>query len=787
MTVLSRSLAFTALLMCAAAAPEAAAQAAPAAERPLEGDAYQLADQAYKQYDAGHYETAQVMAENAIRLRPDVARLRLLLVYALEKQGKRQEAMRAADAAIADGLGTPELRQAKANLQRPTATAATPAATPGTIPAATPAPAAGQTATAAQPAAQPPAQTRKPAPQTAYQRAYPVATRAYADYARQDYAAAAAGAERAFRAVPKQGEWALLWVESLGAQQRYEAASAAVDQALALGAPNKAALQARRQAFQRQLTASQAPATPAPGSVAATGAYAAYDKGAYQEAIVLARQAVAEAPDNASYAHLLTTTLAAGTTAQAAEAETRLTDELARQPDSAELLAQRGYARQRLGQPAGAVSDFEAARATGKAPPRLILDQAYAQSAMGDNRAATDSLKQAIDMDDAGQLGLTPLERYNTRRGVADLSREWGASFSASYRGARPANSSMGGAAINTPGDVVFSTAEIFWRPPQLNNRWGMLEAYARSSNTLYDGDSTYESRRNVDPCTGESTPDNRSADERLRNSSSASGIPSTIGALGVRYLLADTGLTFGIERRQFLGSATRQGYAYPESSAVQCAAQQAFHSAYPNLQDQSAVARYKLNGDAGGWMTYLTYGYYQGRELRVDVPSWLTIEGYAQGGYLWDDNSARYTAYSVDSKGQRQQDLGSAPGRLKRDQAFLSGELRVGRSFRATSISDKLVLFPYAVVGADWLWQKSVASLDGLPGYGSQSVVLSDHGTSWSLGVGPGFNVRYWFREDHYNAPRSYLDFGVQYRTSIGGGESDRAKGWFMNMTLSY
>ncbi|WP_446697865.1 NfrA family protein, partial [Achromobacter insolitus] len=435
----------------------------------------------------------------------------------------------------------------------------------------------------------------------------------------------------------------------------------------------------------------------------------------------------------------------------------------------------------------GAASDFAAARATGQAPPRLILDQAYAQSAMGDNRAATDSLRQAIDMDDAGQLGLTPLERYNTRSAVGALSREWGGSFSASYRGARPASSSLGGAAINTPGDVIFSTAEIFWRPPQLNNRWGMLEAYARSSNTLYDSGSTYESRRNVDPCTGESTPDERSNEERFRNNSTASGIPSTIGALGLRYLLADTGVTFGIERRFFLGSATRQGYAYPESSAVQCAAQQAFHNAYPNLQDQSAVARYKLNGNAGGWMSYVTYGYYQGRELRVDVPSWLTIEGYAQAGYAWDDNSARYTAYSVDSKGQRQQELGSSSGRLKRDQAFLSGELRVGRSFRATSISDKLVLFPYAVIGADWLWQKSVAKLDDLAGYGSQSVVLSDHDSSWSLGVGPGFNVRYWFREDHYNAPRSYLDFGVQYRASLGGGESDRAKGWFMNMTLSY
>lgn len=778
MTVISRSLAFSALLLCAAAAPEAAGQAAAAAERPLEGDAYQLADQAYKQYDAGHYETAQIMAENAIRLRPDVARLRLLLVYTLEKQGKRQEAVRAADAAIASGLDTAELRQAKANLQRPTAVAAPATPPPAQTPTQTPT----QTS-----AAQTPATPRKPAPQTPYQRAYPVAARAYADYARQDYAAAAAGAERAFRAVPRQGEWALLWVESLGAQQRYLDASQAVDTALALGAPNKAALQARQQAFDRQLAANQAPAAPAPGSAAAAGAYAAYDKGAYQEAIVLARQAVAEAPDNESYAQLLTTTLAAGTAEQVAEAQARLSDAIARQPDSAQLLAQRGYARQRLGQPAGAASDFAAARATGQAPPRLILDQAYAQSAMGDNRAATDSLKQAIDMDDAGQLGLTPLERYNTRSAVGALSREWGGSFSASYRGARPASSSLGGAAINTPGDVIFSTAEIFWRPPQLNNRWGMLEAYARSSNTLYDSGSTYESRRNVDPCTGESTPDERSNEERFRNNSTASGIPSTIGALGLRYLLADTGVTFGIERRFFLGSATRQGYAYPESSAVQCAAQQAFHNAYPNLQDQSAVARYKLNGNAGGWMSYVTYGYYQGRELRVDVPSWLTIEGYAQAGYAWDDNSARYTAYSVDSKGQRQQELGSSSGRLKRDQAFLSGELRVGRSFRATSISDKLVLFPYAVIGADWLWQKSVAKLDDLAGYGSQSVVLSDHDSSWSLGVGPGFNVRYWFREDHYNAPRSYLDFGVQYRASLGGGASDRAKGWFMNMTLSY
>jgi hypothetical protein len=51
-------------------------------------------------------------------------------------------------------------------------------------------------------------------------------------------------------------------------------------------------------------------------------------------------------------------------------------------------------------------------------------------------------------------------------------------------------------------------------------------------------------------------------------------------------------------------------------------------------------------------------------------------------------------------------------------------------------------------------------------------------------MAAGPGIALRYYFREDHYHTPRSYLDWTAQYRFAIGGGASDRAEGLFMNLT---
>jgi len=912
-----RSLVLSAALACAwSAMPAGAQQPASKAEAPLEGAAWQFADEGYKNYDAGNYALAQQQAESAIVLRPDVERLRLLLIYSLQKQGKLQEADKAAADSIASGLDTPALRQARANL-RPAA-------------------------------AQPRASAPAPGPSSAYQRGFPIATRAYADYNRADYPAAERGAERAFRIDPKQGAWAMLWLDALEAQGKYAEAEAAAGKAAALGAPNKNDLAARQQTLKRRMAVKPAeegyqalianrpgdavplarqavalapdspshrlllitalmldnqlaaaeeaatdamkqddentvallmrgylrqrqgktdladadfdaalkqdwlddeqrrnvrliaadaalaagenaralalveplgakdeaatqrvkragarPAIPAtltlanypapvqdcrdtpygtscellPSDAAGSGgpaalAYAAYAREDYQEAISQSRKAVEQDPANKEYQRLLTTTLAAGNAAQLAEANTRMDEALAAQPDDPTLLMQRGYLHQRMRQPKLALQDFQAARATGKAPPTVILDEGYALAATGDKRGSVERLKEAIDENDAGKLELTPQQRFDTRNAIGGLSREWGGYFSAGYRGARPASSGLGGAAITVPGDAVFSTAEIFWRPSDfLNSSTRTFELYGRLSNTLYDKGSRTASQTVSNPCQATGDTESSTIDIAESSNPGISGIPTTIGSLGMRFTPStEVGLTFGLERQFNLGSATRRGTFSPKPRELRCA---------PALSNKTA--HYQTDAGSGGWLAYVTYGLYEGTTLRIDRPDWFTMEGYVQAGYSWQDMPAKFwlrdnTTGVNDEK---------SSGRLKRDQAFGAGELRVGRSYRMDAMSERLVFFPYAVVAADWLWNKN--RVTGLDIDGAESFRLLGDTKSWSMGAGPGFNLRYWFREGHYTAPMSYLDLTTQYRFNIGGGQADRAKGLFINLTLSY
>ena len=523
----------------------------------------------------------------------------------------------------------------------------------------------------------------------------------------------------------------------------------------------------------------------------ATEAYAAYGRQDYQEAIKQSRLAVEQDPNNADYQRLLTTALASGTAAQTAEAEQRLSRQLAVTPNDADLLIQRGYVRQMSRQPALALQDFRAAQATGKAPPTVILNQAYAQAALGDSPGAVKQLKKAIDMADAHQLELDDEQRYNTRGAIAGLDREWGATVSLGFRGAQPTTNTTG-AGLSTAGDSVFSTSELYWRPTQFNDQNGILEVYGRLTNTLYDEDSKFRSDGFVDPCSGAS---NSIDGIDTNSSSSVTGFPSTIGSLGVRYMLANTGLTFGLERRFFLGSATRQGNAYPADSNDQCDIQNAVNSDKARINGvRGMMTRYQLDSDAGGWLSYITYGFYKGTELRRNENSWFTMDGYAQLGYAWEDNDATFKAYDTDADGNRSRELAKTDGQLKRKQLFASSEVRVGRSYLFDALGPNVVVFPHIVGAVDWIWQKDQAT--GLNFGNNENIDLSgvssnwnltNDSTSWSMGVGPGIAVRYWFREDHYNAPRSSLNWSMQYRYPIGGGATERAKGLFMNLTFSY
>lgn len=912
---------------------------------PLSGNAYRIAEQAFGAYDRGDFQQAYRTATEAVRLRPDVARLRLLQIYAAQKLGRTDEARALARRALADGITDPALPGLAAAAPRAGAAAGTNVR--------------GATA------------PRPTAAELAYQRAFPLAAQAYEAFNSDRMEEAASKAEQAFRQQPQQGAWAILWVASLEAGGKLDEAQQAAATALSLGAPNRTDILAAQLRIKREQAVAPAQAgyqalialrpqdavaparqavelAPESGSHrlllmtalllsnqlpeavdaasaaiaqddedtnalvmrgylqqrlgrsaqanadfdrvlaqdwldgqqqrnvrllavdaalaagdreraerllaplrtdpladedadtrraiadavalrtrsmrsarpglaltdatypapiqqcretpygtqceltptdlqgeggAAQRAYAAYGRQDYQQAIEEARKAVQAAQDSAPLQSLLTTSLAAGDRSQQAEARQRLDTALATTPQDAGLLMQRGYLNQRAGDPRSALGDFQAAEATGKAPPTVVLDQAYSNAALGQHPQAVTLLRGAIDSADAGTLPLDAAQRYNTRSSIANYSREWGMTLSAGYRGARQAATNLGGAAISTPGDSVFGTLEAFWRPQKSNNQHGTLELYARLANTLYDEGGTFESLQAVDPCTGIPSEDARTRAERLSRSRSIAGWPSTIGAFGARYTFGQTGLSAGIERRQFLGTATRNGGVYPDSAAIQCRIQ--IESSQP-LQITTA-ARYRLQNNAGGWMSYLTYGFYKGTGVRTDVNQWWTLSGYAQAGFTWDDNRAHFTVDQINGLGDTVARLTDSDGRLRRQQWFGAAELRAGRSYRFGAEQTRWVLSPYLVIGADWIDQRSRVRGIEYPLIGAQSFDLSDTDRSWSLGAGPGVGVRYWFREDHYNAARSYLDLAVQYRFALGGGDTQRAKGLFATATLYY
>lgn len=924
MTYLVRPLLLGAVLACGAGFASSFALSSYAAEppshktaveAPLQGEAWRVANQAYASYRAERFAQAAAQAESAVRLRPDVLRLRMLLIFSLQKAGKLDAAQAAADEAIKAGFDSPALREAKANLR----------------------PAPGGTGNPAS---------------AAWRKGFPIATQAYTDFNAKEYAASAQHAEAALRIDPTQGAWAMLWLDALEAQGKYFDAAEAADTALSLGAPNRHDLIARRQTLKRrmaiipaqkgyqaliandphaaipfareavslapdidshrlllmtslmldnQLGAAEDAATDAlaqddgntvalvmraylrerqgktaqadadfdaalkqdwlddgqrknirliaadaalaagdskrvaalvapldrndkaverrlraakeahrpasltlasypapvqdchdtpygtscellPSDAAGAGgasaqAFAAYARGEYADAIAKARKAAADDPKDPALQRLLTTALSAGNAAQMKEAEQRLNDALARSPNDASLLMQRGYLYQRENEPAKAVADFRAARATGDAPPTSMLDEGYALANAGDKRGAVDTLKHAIDMNDAGKLALTPEQRFDTRSSIGGLSREWGATVSAGYRGARPAGAGLGGAAVTVPGDAVFGSAEVFWRPSMLlNSTTRVFEVYGRLTQTLANGAGETPAQTVLDPCTNTPVNVNESVNNGL------SGIPTTTGSLGIRFTPSTQyGLTFGLERQFNLGSATRSGTVTPASNSMRCRLS-GRDPANPNgpALGNPRTANYLARAGNGGWLSYMTYGYYQGTTLRLDKPSWLTIEGYMQAGYSWQDMPSQFWFTDQTTGAQ----TARTSGRYKRDQLFAAYELRVGRSFRADFASERLVVFPYGVVGGDFLKENDRVEA---PALGSGSTPLLGNGSDWSMGAGVGLNLRYWFREDHYDAPRSYIDWATQYRFNVGGGQKDRSKGLFMTVTLSY
>ncbi|MFN3569426.1 MAG: NfrA family protein [Polaromonas sp.] len=476
------------LLALAAMAPGVHAQPA----LPLTGPAWVLADEAYKAFARGDYAMAREKASEALRLRPDAAQL--------------QELMRSIDGAQGAPVAGTQAPARRVGARRAPVPAARSAAPTALLLVA-------------------------PAPDPAFQ----AAADGYKAYDRADYAAAVASAQQAVRLAPLNRDYRLLLVNALLADGRLPEA----DQALTAGmteAGDDGRLAAQQPPLRRRMQDAQAQAL-------GQAAYSDFERMDFAGAAAKAGQALQLAPGNRDYQALLVSSLYRN--GQYPEAEQQAGVAIARAPDASlymqrGLIRQRmgrqaaaredfeaalrmdklaaateigllleldrkaearqrfeqaradgslaglsgtelAYLAVRVGDDGQALEAFNRADASGGLANTAWRDAAFAAVRTGQDAQAIGYFKRAIDDTEAGKLALTPQQLFETRRAVAEVSREFGVIASLSYRG----GVSGLGLPPGTATDSLQAGAEAYWRP------WGFrngryTEVFARGFQTLY-------------------------------------------------------------------------------------------------------------------------------------------------------------------------------------------------------------------------------------------------------------------------------------------------------------
>ncbi|WP_254073810.1 bacteriophage N4 adsorption protein A [Burkholderia sp. S171] len=401
-----------------------------------------------------------------------------------------------------------------------------------------------------------------------------------------------------------------------------------------------------------------------PGFSAARNAVAATQRGDKKAAIEFERKAVAAAPDDPQHRVELINALTNDHQAAAAAREAKAVVRDGLLDGMPDLSA--AYIAQRAGENGVAYQRFKQADQAGELPSRANADMAYTAAHAHQNKDAAMYFERAIDAGITpaeGDPAATPQQLLDMRNAHANVTRDWGFSVSTNYRSA---GLQSGFASTPSPGiaNNWQAGAEAYWRPfGSLDDR--MFEVYTRG----------YES-----------------FGVRDGGPSGASTLENVIGARVKPFASSNT--IFAIE------------HIFPIGSHV--------------------------NND---WLARIAYSGGVGTERHIDKPSWWTEQMYAEGGcYL---NAA--TCYATTN-------------------------IEGGRTFRIDSISPKLTVFPYAVIGADY----------------DSSI---DH--SIPVGAGVGVSTRYWMRDSAYDTPRSYVDLSVQYRWHITG--DDRSRGLFFGAIYSY
>lgn len=542
-----------------------------------------------------------------------------------------------------------------------------------------------------------------------------------------------------------------------------------------------------------------------PGYAAASAAYTAFGRRDYATAIREIRKAIDAEPGNSSYRMLLMNALIAS--GRYAEAERMLDQLLAASPRDATLLVQRGNLRMQAHQYAAAIRDFRAALASGRLPaaqartvrfalvdaalqakdPELALsvlqpvanEQSYdVQARLGYTYLALGEKEQALAAFEVAARAARSREQRNAMltarvNVLVQLNRkdEARALFAAAYERGDLRNMRTVDLAVlasqSGEDDLAFQLFQ------QANDKWQLRGT--NLINAAYNARRTYNNAAAVDYFK-RAIDENRKGDLPLD--------PQYV--FGLRREVAELSRTWGAYASISYGAvgvAPGSYYAPPTNGAYHTiGAGGEIYWRPPGIgyRDGSTfelfvrgfTTLYAENGGDTGldtfqgsvgarWKPFKTenlvleasylfptggtsrsdvllrvaYSKGEGTDLRVDEPNWRAWQIYAD-----------YNYYAM------------------LPETVATFEVRYGHAFRLDPVSDHLVFWPFVALGGAY-----------------------DNGydTPFALGVGPGATFRYWFNEDEYQAPHSYVDLMAQYRFKLAG--DDRAEGLFAGAFLSY
>ncbi|MBF8179046.1 bacteriophage N4 adsorption protein A [Herminiimonas contaminans] len=822
--------------------------AAEETDLPLSGPAYEMADAAYKSYAKGDYAKAAEQAREAVRLRPDVARLKQLLTQAEASQKSQQQAIAAA---------------------RKPASAATPANNPAYIAADKGYKAYNkkdyvaaidhaQHAVRLAPAnsaywtllinSQLAAQRFDEADQTvtqALQRFGPrssfaqervvvnqnlanaAGTQIYQALDKQNYAQAIDAAQRAVKYAPERRVYRLLLVQSLLGADRLDEASQALEpllqkgndpvaltwhgyirqrqgqraaatadfeQALTLrgsmttedmvnlrliiadtdlyaGEPDavlkvlesldgNAAVASRkrsaaelrlRRASQQQIVSSQVMPPPVlrcrgemnaevcglmPGSpppdpayASADAAYKALASNDYPLALSQTRAALQKSPGNPAYQLLLVNILSRDKQLEAAEREATLAiDGGNRDP---EMLAQRGRVREALGKKEQAEQDYKDVLQLGTASVPLQINML---SRLHERKEASRRYNAA---EEAGVFdGMPKVEQAYVAASAGESKRAFSLFDQADQEVGLPpaAIPDTAYAALSARRDP--DASKYFRRTVDAVDKGDIaltLQQLFETRRAIADIERTWGATASLNYRGASLQPGSGITPSGTNNSAQIGGEvywrPFGYRSGRPIEIYASVFETVYNKNNAVTGAPTAQGgigirwKPFSETNFIMA------------LQRQIKIGSASGEGD---WIARLAYSNSFGTDLRVDQPSWWTGQIFGEvGRYI--DNKQTYSVF----------------------------EGQLGRTYRLDNINPKLTITPHVVIGSDF----------------NSSLKLPADKTA--IGMGPGVSMRYWFREDHYKAPQSYVDFSLQYRFKLSG--DDRAEGVVFRTTLAY